>query len=136
MRSLARTGLAIMPVVRPRPCCLATERGVQVCAPVHDALLIEAPANEIGRAVAAAESAMREASSLVLGGFSLRTDPRPKVIHHPDRYTDPRGEQMWRTVMDLLHPDGAGGSAPPMARTPDGDDQEACATHGTAVCHP
>src|SRR3954464_13305113 len=24
-------------------CCLATERGIRVCAPVHDALLIEAP---------------------------------------------------------------------------------------------
>jgi hypothetical protein len=83
-------------------CCLATERGVWVCAPVHDALLIEAPAGEIERAVATTEAAMREASALVLGGFTLRSDPEPKVIYHPDRYTDPRGEQMWRTVMDLL----------------------------------
>jgi DNA polymerase I len=28
-------------------CCLATERGVSVCAPVHDALLIEAPVDVI-----------------------------------------------------------------------------------------
>src|SRR5215510_1346814 len=28
-------------------CCLATERGVEVCAPVHDALLVEGPADGI-----------------------------------------------------------------------------------------
>ena len=28
-------------------CCLATERGVAVCAPVHDALLVEGPADRI-----------------------------------------------------------------------------------------
>ncbi len=28
-------------------CCLATERGIRVCAPVHDALLIEGPAGAI-----------------------------------------------------------------------------------------
>ena len=27
-------------------CCLATERGIRVCCPVHDALLVEAPAAE------------------------------------------------------------------------------------------
>src|SRR5205823_558017 len=28
-------------------CCLLTERGIRVCAPVHDAVLVEAPADEI-----------------------------------------------------------------------------------------
>ncbi len=28
-------------------CCLATERGIRICAPVHDAVLIEAPADRI-----------------------------------------------------------------------------------------
>jgi hypothetical protein len=32
-------------------CCLATERGVSVCAPVHDALVIEAPVDQIDDAV-------------------------------------------------------------------------------------
>ena len=39
-------------------CCLATEQGVSVCAPVHDALLIEAPADQIDDAVAVTRDAM------------------------------------------------------------------------------
>lgn len=81
-------------------CCLATERGVTVCAPVHDALLIEAAAGEIETAVAACQEAMREASEVVLSGFALRTDA--KIVAHPDRYSDGRGEKMWATVMGLL----------------------------------
>jgi hypothetical protein len=81
-------------------CIFATERGLQVCAPIHDAILIEAPAAEIGAAVAECQSAMREASELVLPGFPLRTEA--KLVHWPDRYSDRRGERMWRTVWDLI----------------------------------
>jgi DNA polymerase I len=55
-------------------CCLATERGVEVCAPVHDALLIAAPIGEIETAVAVTREAMAEASRVVLNGFEVRTD--------------------------------------------------------------
>jgi hypothetical protein len=81
-------------------CCLATERGAMVCAPVHDAILIEAPAIGIAEAVASTRRAMAEASRAVLGGFELATDA--KVITWPDRYSDPRGEVMWRKVMAIL----------------------------------
>ena len=81
-------------------CCLATERGVDVCAPVHDALLIEADRDRIGEAVHATRAAMAEASRLVLGGFELGTDA--KVIFWPNRYTDRRGEVMWRRVIGIL----------------------------------
>ena len=74
-------------------CCLATERGIRVCAPVHDAILIEAPVGGLSEAVRVATSAMGEASELVLGGFRLRTDVRE--FRHPDRYDDPRGREMW-----------------------------------------
>ena len=40
-------------------CCLATERGVRICAPVHDAILIEAAEDEIESAVATAVCAWR-----------------------------------------------------------------------------
>src|SRR5262249_27145526 len=73
-------------------CILATERGIKVCAPIHDALLIEAPVEEIGGAVAATQAAMQEASEIVLAGFPLRTEA--KIVRHPDRYMDPRGERM------------------------------------------
>jgi DNA polymerase I-like protein with 3'-5' exonuclease and polymerase domains len=81
-------------------CCLATERGLAVCAPVHDALLVEGPADGIEGVVAETQRAMREASELVLPGFPLRTDA--KVVRHPDRYTDERGRKMWETVSALL----------------------------------
>src|SRR5262245_24409382 len=67
-------------------CILATERGIKVCAPIHDALLIEAPADGIADAVSACQTAMREASELVLPGFPLRTDA--KIVRRPDRYAD------------------------------------------------
>jgi hypothetical protein len=81
-------------------CCSLTETGVRVCAPVHDALLIEAPAQDIGRAVAACQEAMVRASEAVPEGFPLRTEPR--VIPFPNRYLDDRGRAMWDSVFGLL----------------------------------
>lgn len=82
-------------------CCLTTERGIAVCAPVHDAVLIEADADEIGQAVEDTQAAMRKASEVVLSGFPLRTDAT--IVRHPDRYCDPRGEHMWGVVQDILN---------------------------------
>jgi hypothetical protein len=84
-------------------CCLATERGIGVCCPIHDALLVEGSADAIEDVVDGTQQAMREASELVLPGFPLRTDA--KIVRWPDRYVDPRGESMWRTVWGIL--DGA-----------------------------
>jgi hypothetical protein len=81
-------------------CCLATERGIAVCCPVHDALLVEGPVEEIEAVVNGTQQAMREASELVLPGFPLRTDA--KVVRHPERYVDERGRRMWDTVWGLL----------------------------------
>lgn len=81
-------------------CCFATEAGVSVCAPVHDALPIEAPLTELDSAVAMTKAAMTRASRIVLGGFELRSDV--KLVRYPDRYADARGSKMWATVMQLL----------------------------------
>jgi hypothetical protein len=81
-------------------CCLATERGIRVCAPVHDALLVEGAAEEIEDVVADTQRAMREASELVLDGFALKTDVR--IVRHPERYMDERGVKMWEQVMGIL----------------------------------
>jgi hypothetical protein len=81
-------------------CCLATERGIRVCAPVHDALLVEGAADEIGEVVAATQDVMREASELVLPGFPLRTEA--KVVRYPERYTDERGRRMWTMIQRIL----------------------------------
>lgn len=81
-------------------CCLATERGIRVCAPVHDALLIEAPLRQLDSAVVMTRAAMEEASELVLDGFTVGTDV--KLVMYPDRYTDVRGEKMWHTVWEAI----------------------------------
>ena len=81
-------------------CSLATERGVQVCAPVHDALLVEGPVKEIEGVVAECQKAMREASEIVLAGYPLRTEA--KVVRHPDRYMDKRGQAMWEAVWAVI----------------------------------
>ena len=81
-------------------CIRLTSAGINVCAPVHDALLIEAPLEEIDHVVAETQRLMRMASADVLAGFELRSDA--KVIRYPDRYMDERGERMWSTVMRLL----------------------------------
>jgi hypothetical protein len=91
-------------------CCLATERGIQVCAPVHDALLIEADAGAIDAVVADTQRAMRDASELVLPGFPLRTDA--KIVRHPDRYLDERGRRTWETVWALIAGEETGRETP------------------------
>jgi DNA polymerase I-like protein with 3'-5' exonuclease and polymerase domains len=82
-------------------CCLATERGIEVCAPVHDAVLICAPLDRLDADVERMQEAMREASRVVLGGFELGTDA--KVVRYPDRYMDERGAEMWDRVMKLIN---------------------------------
>jgi DNA polymerase-1 len=90
-------------------CCMATERGIEVCAPVHDALLICAPLDRLEADIAATRAAMAEASRLVLGGFELRTDV--SITRYPDRYMDPRGAVMWDRVTKLLREPGLGRAA-------------------------
>ena len=80
-------------------CCLATERGIAVCAPVHDALLVEGAVDEIDDVVAATRAAMADASSAVLG-VEVPTDV--EIVQFPDRYADPRGAVMWERVNELL----------------------------------
>jgi hypothetical protein len=55
-------------------CCMATERGIEVCAPIHDAVLICAPLDRLDADIAAMRSIMAEASQIALGGFELATD--------------------------------------------------------------
>jgi hypothetical protein len=81
-------------------CCLATERGIEVCAPVHDAVLIAARLERLEDDVAGMRVAMAEASRIVLGGFELRTDVMR--VCHPNRFSDARGTRMWAQVMNLI----------------------------------
>jgi DNA polymerase-1 len=81
-------------------CIYLTEAGIRVCAPVHDALLIEAPISTLDSVVADAQELMAEASADVLSGFRLHSDA--KLVRYPDRFMDERGEVMWAKVMELI----------------------------------
>ena len=81
-------------------CFLAVEAGVQVCATVHDAFVIEAAACEIEEAERIMQNCMAEASHLVLDGFCLRSDA--KRVEYPERFAEQKGQRMWQQVKDLL----------------------------------
>jgi DNA polymerase-1 len=75
-------------------CILATRHDIKLLAPVHDAVLIEAPIERIEADVALMREIMRRASRIVFnaiahGRHELRTDVR--IVRHPERYSDPRG---------------------------------------------
>ena len=81
---------------------MAVEEGMMVCAPVHDALLIEAPIDGIEKQTARLSEIMADASEMVLGaGKRCRTDA--KITRYPDRFEDEqRGAPMFSIIMKLL----------------------------------
>ena len=77
----------------------ATRHGLGLRAPVHDAVLLEAPIERIEADVALMCELMRRASRVVLG-HELRTDA--VIIRYPERYRDSRGDKIWGEVLELL----------------------------------
>jgi DNA polymerase I len=80
--------------------CLETERGIAVCAPIHDAFLIMAPLENLEEDAARMRAVMAEASRIVLDGFELNVDV--SFTRFPSRYMDKRGRVMWERVMRLV----------------------------------
>jgi hypothetical protein len=92
-------------------CILGMRHGIQLLAPIHDAVLIEAPIERIEADVALMQELMRRASRIVLnrdraGTHELRTDCT--IVRYPDRYIDKRGVAVWQHVLDLLAQQQAG----------------------------
>jgi DNA polymerase I-like protein with 3'-5' exonuclease and polymerase domains len=94
-------------------CSMAIERGIEVCAPVHDAFLICAPLDRLDADVAEMKSIMEEASRIVLDGFTVKADcPEfdgdgklmefPMIVRYPNRFMIKRGVGMWTKVIKLL----------------------------------
>jgi hypothetical protein len=83
-------------------CCLLVERGIGLCAPVHDAVMVEGPADRIEDVVAQTRAAMAEASRVVLRGCEIGADA--KIVSWPERYVDDAGAAFWETVMRLAGP--------------------------------
>jgi hypothetical protein len=86
--------------------CFATEQGIEVCATIHDAVLICAPLDRLAADINAMKAVMAKASQIVLDGFELRSDVH--VVKHPGRYHDKRGDLMWDQVMRLIATDETG----------------------------
>jgi DNA polymerase I-like protein with 3'-5' exonuclease and polymerase domains len=82
---------------------LATESGIAVCCPVHDAFLIEGPIGEIRDIEATMCRIMGDVSEIVLGtGYRIevRPDPaeEPKIFEWPNSYYEPRGLELFNTL--------------------------------------
>jgi DNA polymerase-1 len=77
----------------------ATEVGLSIAAPVHDAFVLLAPLDNLDADVTALRAIMEAASTSIVG-IPLGTDV--KIVTPPDRYMDPRGSEMWAKVMALL----------------------------------
>ena len=83
-------------------CCLATNRGIKIIAPIHDAILVEGPVDSINDVIADLKVCMIEASRAVLGGPTVRVDAN--IIPYPERYVDDRdmAPELWATTMRLI----------------------------------
>ena len=81
-------------------CIYAVGEGIELCATVHDAVLIEATISEINQKISLMRQLMSDASAVLLDGFRLRTDV--ELYEYPQRFVDPRGTEMWTTVQNIL----------------------------------
>ena len=77
-------------------CVELMNRGVGVCATAHDAVLIEAPIDELEDQVLVTRRAMEDASEIVLANLRLGTEA--EVFFHPDTLRDPRGDKSWEQL--------------------------------------
>ena len=77
----------------------ATEVGLAIAAPIHDAFLLLAPLAQLDADTAALQAIMCAAGKAVIG---VPVDTDVKTIKPPDRYMDERGAEMWAKVMALL----------------------------------
>jgi len=80
-------------------CILMVKSGIQLCAPVHDAVLIEATEETITEQTEIAQRCMEDASQIVLENFKLSSEA--EIIKYPGRLLDDSAEPFWNTVMEI-----------------------------------
>ena len=81
-------------------CILAERRGIEIVAPVHDAIMAETPLDQAEEASAALDRVMRDASVVVLRGYELPTDVQ--IVRPGQHFFDKRGLEMWETITRLV----------------------------------
>ena len=80
-------------------CILMAGRGIYMCAPVHDAILIESDEDAIDQEVKIAMECMTQASRYVLNGFELGSET--EVIRYPDRFLSDADLDFWNQVISI-----------------------------------
>jgi hypothetical protein len=80
-------------------CIAATQAGIELACPVHDAFLIISPLERLDEDVAKMREIMKRASEVITGGLRIRVDD--KTVR-TGRYMDKRGRAMWDHIMELL----------------------------------
>ena len=84
------TGAEILRLAMAR----AHRAGLELIAPVHDAILMEGPEIDMQERCDLLRQIMAKAMSDLLDGFPVKLDPAEPVVW-PNRYMDPDGAQMW-----------------------------------------
>jgi DNA polymerase I len=81
-------------------CLLAERRGIELVAPIHDALLAEGPLSQVEELSHALDELMEDAAVVVLRGYRLPTECQ--IVKPGEHYQDERGVAMWATVARLV----------------------------------
>ena len=81
-------------------CCFLFEAGFKVCAPVHDAVLIECAVEDIPDTLHDAKLILAKASRIVLDGFELRTGEQ--IIEHPQTLSCDSSHDIWQIIQATL----------------------------------
>jgi len=80
--------------------CLCVENNIKVIAPVHDAILIEAPIEKIKQDVKTTQQIMEYATKCILD-FPISTDV--KIVKYPNNFVEPRGQVMWDSIWEIVN---------------------------------
>jgi hypothetical protein len=81
-------------------CIYAADEGLPIVAPIHDAILIEAPAVDMPEVSARMEALMRKASRDVLRGFEV--DVEHTFTGDGERYVDEDGKVFFDRIMGIV----------------------------------
>jgi DNA polymerase I len=82
-------------------CILLDEAGIDVCATIHDAVVIEVPIRDLNEITLKAKDILKTASEIVLNGFELRADA--KAFIYPSNYEDIRGKEIWEVINEIIN---------------------------------
>jgi hypothetical protein len=89
-------------------CCLATEAGLEVVAPFHDAILVHVPIEEVDQALEFVRGCWARASAALLDGYELRSEIRREkaAFEYPRRYVDGRQSDFFEKALIFLRKRG------------------------------